>query len=93
MFETELTKLLKKTQSAAEADLIYVAKDNEIAHDALNQICKTLIKRIENIEEYITTQITHPANVRYKPEGNDEHLSLKENLDLIYKRLNNLEEQ
>lgn len=89
MFETELTKLLRNGQSASEGDLIYVAKDNEIAHNALNEICKALLKRIENLEEYTTTQITSPSNLRYRPEGLDDYLTLKENLDLIYERLNN----
>ncbi len=93
MFETELTRLLRKSQSAAEADLLYVAKDNEIAHNVINEICKSLLERIEKLEEYVTTQIAPPGNIQYRPEGNDNYLSLKENLDLIYDRLNNLEEK
>lgn len=89
MFETELTKLLRKGQSASEADLMYVAKDNEIAHEVLNDICKALIDRITKLEEFVTTQITSPSNIRYRPEGQEEYLTLKENLDLIYQRLNN----
>lgn len=90
MFETELTKLVRKSQSASETDLIYVARDNEIAHEALNEICKALISRIEAIEQKISETPT-PLTVRYRPEGH-EYLSLKENLDLIYERLNNLEQ-
>lgn len=91
MFETQLSKLIRSSQSASESDLIYVAKDNEIAHHALNEICKSLLKRIEQIEEYVTTQITHPGNIRYRPDGQEDYLSLKENLDFIYQCLNNLE--
>jgi DNA-binding Xre family transcriptional regulator len=91
MFETQLTKLLRKTQVASESDLIYVAKDNEIAHNALNDICKALVKRIENLEEYVSTQVTHPSNIRYRPDGQEDYMSLKQNLDFIYERLNNLE--
>lgn len=90
MFETELTKLLRRSQSASEGDLMYIAKDNEIAHSAINEICKTLINRIKLLEEYTTTQL---SKIRYKPEGQDEYLSLKQNLDLIYERLNNLEQK
>lgn len=91
MFETELTKLLRQGQSASEGDLMYVAKDNEIAHTVLNEICKGLMKRIDKLEEYVTTQITSPSNIRYRPEGEEDYLTLKENLDLIYKRLNSIE--
>jgi hypothetical protein len=93
MFETSLTKLLRRGQSAAEDDLLYIAKDNEIAHTAINEICKALIERLEKLETYVTTEITHPGNIRYRPERTEEYLSLKENLDLIYERLNNLEEK
>jgi len=89
MFETELTKLVRKSQSASEADLMYIAKDNEIAHEVLNQICKALIDRVTKLEEFVTTQITSPSNIRYRPEGQDDYLTLKENLDLIYQSLNN----
>lgn len=92
MFETELSRLIQKSQSATMGDYMFLAKDNEIAHNVLNEICKALHTRIEKLEEYITTQITHPGNIRYRPEGNEEYLSLKENLDFIYQRLNNLEE-
>mgnify|MGYP007090726576 CR=1 FL=1 len=70
---------------------MYIAKDNEIAHSVLNEICKTLIKRVEDLEKYVTTQITSPTNIRYRPENQEDYLTLKENLDLIYQRLNNLE--
>lgn len=93
MFESSLTKLLRNNQSAAEADLLYIAKDNEIAHTAINEICKALIDRLEKLETYVTTEITHPGNIRYRPEETEDYLTLKENLDLIYKRLNNLEEK
>lgn len=91
MFETELTRLVRKSQSASEADLMYIAKDNEIAHEVLNEICKTLIKRVEDLEKYVTTQITSPTNIRYRPDGQEDYFTLKENLDFIYQRLNNLE--
>jgi hypothetical protein len=90
MFETELTKLLRRNQSASEGDLLYIAKDNEIAHNVLNEICKTLIDRLNTLEEYTTTQL---GKIRYRPEGQEEYLSLKQNFDLIYERLNNLEKK
>lgn len=94
MFETSLSKLLKQHgQSASEADLLYIAKDNEIAHDVINQICKSLLNRIEELEKYVTTELSHPAKVQYRPQGREDYLTLKENLDFIYERLNNLEEK
>jgi hypothetical protein len=92
MFETELTKLLRKGQAASDADLMYIAKDNEIAHTVINRICLSLADRLKALEEYVTTQVTHPGNVRYLPEGQEDYLTLKENLDLIYSRLNKIEE-
>jgi len=93
MFETELTRLVRKSQSASEGDLMYLAKDNEIAHNVINEICKGLIDRLNKLEEYVTTQVTHPGNIRYRPEGEEDYLTLKENLDLIYQRLNNTTEE
>jgi len=90
MFETELTKLLRRSQSASEGDLMYIAKDNEVAHEVLNEICKSIIKRLDNIEEYTTTLL---SKIRYRPEDRGDYLSLKENLDYIYGRLNNLEKK
>lgn len=90
MFETELTKLLRRSQSASEGDLMYIAKDNELAHEVLNQICKSIIKRLDNIEEYTATLL---SKIRYRPEDREDYLSLKENLDYIYSRLNNLEKK
>jgi hypothetical protein len=93
MFETSLSKLLNSGKSAAEADLLYIAKDNELAHNVINEICKSLLERIEKLETYVTTEISHPGKIRYRPDGKEDYLSLKENLDLIYERLNNLEEK
>lgn len=90
MFETELTKAIR--QAGWSADLMYIAKDNELAHNIINEICRSTMKRLSTLEEYVTTQVTHPGNIRYLPEGQEEYLSLKENLDLIYERLNRIEE-
>jgi hypothetical protein len=91
MFETELSKLLRQNETAAQTDLEYIAKDNELAHNVINEILKSLIERVVKLEEYISTEITSPSNIRYRPDGVEEYLTLKENLDLIYQRLNNSE--
>lgn len=91
MFETTLSKLIAKNKFASEADILYVAQDNELAHTTINEICKSFVKRFENLESYVQTEVTHPGNIQYKPYGKEEYLTLKENLDLIYERLNTLE--
>lgn len=62
-----------------------------LAHNVINEILKSLIERVVKLEEYISTEITSPSNIRYRPDGVEEYLTLKENLDLIYQRLNNSE--
>ena len=89
MIETELSKLLKQNTPARDADLLYISKDNEIAHQALNDCMTTILDRLKNLEEYA---LILPSKIQYKPPGKDEYLSLKENLDYIYERLGKLEQ-
>jgi hypothetical protein len=88
MFDTSLSNLLKNNRSARDADLTYISKDNEVAHEAINQCLTTILDRLKNLEEYT---LILPGKIQYKPPGIDTYLSLKENLDLIYERLIKLE--
>lgn len=97
MISTNLVRAIKSNNSASQSDLEFIGQDNQIAHNVINEILKSVIEkitnlesRLENLEKHVTTEITSPANIRYRPDGLEEHLSLKENLDLIYERLNNL---
>jgi CRISPR/Cas system endoribonuclease Cas6 (RAMP superfamily) len=65
MFETELSKLLRQNETAAQTDLEYIAKDNELAHNVINEILKSLIERVVKLEEYISTEITSPSNINW----------------------------
>lgn len=70
------------------------------AVNALNTINDCLVKvgeRLNNLEKYhndlvdAIQQIQSVDKVLYKPEGDYEYLSIKDNLDLIYKRIGDLE--
>jgi|TARA_R100000482_G_scaffold45887_1_gene16094 hypothetical protein len=58
---------------------------------AVNECLLALGKRLEALEKHVNEMPT-PDKTYYKPEGEDKYLSLKENLDFIYERLDNLEE-
>jgi hypothetical protein len=101
----ELKDILIKNQT--NDFLNFKFADNEKAHEVLNEILKKLISRIESVEKYIqenvnvrldnierfvTTELIGPKSLEYKPSGAEEYLGLGKNLDLIYERLNKLED-
>ena len=57
---------------------------------ATNECLVAIIKRIEELEKYVS-EIPTPAKTYYKPEGYDDYMNLKENFDEIYKRVGELE--
>lgn len=70
------------------------------AVNALNTINDCLLKigeRLNSLEQYHNDlvdriqEIQSVDKVFYKPEGDYDYLSIKENLDLIYKRIGDLE--
>ena len=47
--------------------------------------------RLDALETYVQ-EIPTPDKTLYKPEGETDYMTLKQNLDFIYERLDNLEE-
>lgn len=101
---TTLRELLQKNSSQI---VDFKFADNEQAHTIINEIIKKLIDRIsaiekivgenlaprlENLEQFATTQLLGPSSLQYKPPGQDEYVGLGGNLDILYDRLNKLED-
>ena len=97
---TRLRELLS-TQSDNIVDLKF--KDNEKAHEILNDFLKKLSERVEkdeeitakrlnNLEVFVTTELVGPKSLEYKPPGYDEYLGLGQTLNLIFEKLNRIED-
>tara|TARA_B100002019_G_C21271331_1_gene602541 strand:- start:3629 stop:3862 length:234 start_codon:yes stop_codon:yes gene_type:complete len=56
----------------------------------INEILVKLVERVEHIEKYVQTMPT-PDKVMYRPPNHEDYLNIKENYDLLYKRLEALE--
>ena len=68
--------------------------DEKQLAEALNTLNECLIvigKRLDALETYVQ-EIPTPEKTLYKPEGEKDYMTLKQNLDFIYERLDNLEE-
>ena len=68
--------------------------DEKQLAEALNTLNECLIvigKRLDALETYVQ-EIPTPDKTLYKPEGETDYMTLKQNLDFIYERLANLEE-
>ena len=67
--------------------------DEKQLAEALNTLNECLIvigKRLDALETYVQ-EIPTPDKTLYKPEGETDYMTLKQNLDFIYERLDNLE--
>lgn len=96
---TKLKELLAK-QSPNYTEFKF--KDNEKAHEILNQFLKKLGERIEkdeeitakrlsNLEVFVTTELVGPQSLQYKPPGFPEYIGLSATFDLIFDKLNRIE--
>jgi len=65
-------------------------KDNANAHEILNEIIVKLGKRMQSIEEAMQ-ELPTPDKTYYKPKNAEDYLTLCENLDVIYERLERIE--
>ena len=68
--------------------------DEKQLAEALNTLNECLIvigKRLDALETYVQ-EIPTPDKTLYKPEGETDYMTLKQNLDFIYERLDNLDE-
>ena len=79
------------SENLMTSDEIYEAlKDNANAHDILNELLVKLGKRLQSLEETVQVMPT-PDKTYYRPPGNEDYFTLCENLDLIYARIERLE--
>ena len=72
----------------------FTTLDEKQLAEALNTLNECLIvigKRLDALETYVQ-EIPTPDKTLYKPEGETDYMTLKQNLDFIYERLDNLEE-
>jgi len=65
-------------------------KDNANAHEILNEIIVKLGKRLQSMEEAVQ-ELPTPDKTYYKPKNTEDYLTLCENLDVIYERLERIE--
>lgn len=65
-------------------------KDNEDAHKIVNECLVKIGTRLKEIEDAIQDLPT-PDKTYYKPRGEEEYLTLAQNLTKIYERLDRLE--
>lgn len=63
-----------------------IVKNNEM----INDILLKLGERLENLEKYVQALPT-PDKTMYRPPNHEEYLNIKENYDLLYRRLEALE--
>lgn len=63
--------------------------NNSVSHDVINQILVAHNDALAVVQNRLK-QIPDIADVKYKPPGSDEYLSIKEVFDDIYKKLEEL---
>lgn len=105
IINTELAQLLRNNNTSEYIN--FKLNDNEQAHQIINDIIRKLIERIskleeaisqniaprlDNLEKFATSELIGPQSLQYKPQGKKDYLTLGENLDLLYDRLNRLED-
>ena len=66
--------------------------ENEVATalNTVNECLQVIGKRLDAIEQYIQEMPIHDK-ILYKPKNHPDYLNIKENYDLIYERLEKLE--
>ena len=60
------------------------------AFNTINECLQALNKRIEELETRVE-ELPTPDKTYYKPKGYDDYLNVKQNYDIIYERLTELE--
>ena len=85
----------KENTVIKEIDDNFVAISNalheiEKAHKVVNECIVALNNRVQEMEEYIV-KLPTPDKILYRPTNTEDHLTLKQNLDFIYLRLQKLE--
>jgi hypothetical protein len=73
-----------------EKEIVSRLNDNEEAHEIINDLLVKIGKRLQALEEAVQ-ELPTPDKTYYKPKGTEDYLTLCENLDAIYERLERLE--
>jgi hypothetical protein len=69
-------------------------EENEFALTVIAETLTNLSNRIAAIESHLKLIPKFDVNmIQYKPEGQDEHLNIKQLFDDLYGRLNKIEEK
>ena len=71
-------------------EIFVCLKDNEEAHVILNELIIKIGNRLKNLEEAVQEMPT-PDKTYYKPSGSEDYLTLAQNLNHIYERLEKIE--
>ena len=79
-----------ENQMLTNEEISLLLKDNEESHVLINEMLVKIATRLKDIEEAIGN-IPTPDKTYYKPVGSADHITLKDNLDYIYSRLDRLE--
>jgi hypothetical protein len=98
---TQLRKLLAVNNSLNPA-IEFKFNDNEEAHRILNDFIKKLSDRLleneknialrlENIEMFLATEVIGPRSLQYRPPEYEEYVGLGPTFDLIFEKLNTIE--
>ena len=97
---TELKRLLVPNNMNPVTEFKF--KDNEQAHAILNDYLRKLSDRVleseknisirlENIEKFLATEVIGPRSLQYKPPEYEEYVGLGPTFDLLFKKLNTIE--
>jgi hypothetical protein len=97
---TELKRLLVANNMNPVTEFKF--KDNEQAHAILNDYLRKLSDRVleseknisirlENIEKFLATEVIGPRSLQYKPPEYEEYVGLGPTFDLLFKKLNTIE--
>ena len=63
-----------------------------LALNTINECMVVIGKRLEEVEKYVSEMPLHVHDkLLYKPTNHSDYLNIKGNFDLIYKRLDKLE--
>lgn len=87
---TTLNEILKQQGiTITETDWQTVNDAHRVAAEAI----QTISERIIQLEQAVAAlqNVVLMGNIMYRPEGEERHLNMKENFDLIYKRLRELD--
>ena len=69
-------------------------EENDYCHGVIAQSLNNLADRIKAIEEFLQKfPEPGPDMIKYKPDGQENHLNIKELFDDIYSRLNRIDEK